>query len=250
MHALIKPVQLAPALPVIEALHTSDHLSGAAIRSLCQFLSISSPSQLNRIRRQPDLAAALHFVTIDTTTGPRAVAMLEGYAIAIWASGLQTKHFSAEKQNRVAILKRDAFAVIQRAFSAREMADTGPETVPNREQQAIPAQNLFDRIIAGMEDMLEGFTELRADYATQTQRILMLEQANLGGRTTVGASMSTQQIGEIFLQLRLLRDRTGFSVEDAEKTLAAQFNVTHITDINAAQWAALQQAIRALFNNR
>lgn len=248
MYALIKPVQLAPSLPEIEALHTQDHLSGAAIRSLCQFLSISSPSQLNRIRRQPDLAAALHFVTIDTASGPRAIAMLEGYAIAIWASGLQTKHFSAEKQDRVAILKHDAYAAIQRAFSAREMANTAPETVPNREQQTALAQNLFDRIIAGMEDLIEGFTELQADYATQTQRILMLEQANLGGPATAGASMSTQQIGEVFLQLRLLRDRTDFSIEDAEKALAAQFNVTHITDIDAARWTALQQAIRSLFD--
>jgi hypothetical protein len=54
-------------------------------------------------------------------------------------------------------------------------------------------------------------------------------------------------IGEIFLQLRLLRETIGLPIEEAEKLLAAEFGVAHLTDVDASQWEALLTQVHALF---
>src|SRR5579871_3778190 len=122
----IIPVLLAPNFPPLEGMMSPNGKSGAAIRSLCHFLSIDVSGQLQRIKRQPELAAALQFVTITTIGGPKPVAMLEGYAIAIWAAGLQTSRLSPGKQEAVALLKQHAYSAIARAFSQPEMAESEP----------------------------------------------------------------------------------------------------------------------------
>ncbi len=83
MLAQIHLVQLAPASPPLEALLVPDGARGAGVRSLCRFLDVSHQGQVQRIKRQPELANALHVVTISTTTGPKEALMLESHAIAI-----------------------------------------------------------------------------------------------------------------------------------------------------------------------
>ena len=123
MLATVKLISLTPALPLIEGLHTPDGKDGAGLRSLCNLLAIELASQLLRIKRHPDLRAALHYVTVDTAAGSRSVAMLESWAIAAWAAGLQTSRLSSEKQEAVMLLKRHAFAAIAKAFSSSAVTD-------------------------------------------------------------------------------------------------------------------------------
>ena len=80
------------------------------------------------------------------------------------------------------------------------------------------------------------------------QRIILLEQDRLGRRLGSGTRLSAAQVGQIFMQLALLREQTGIPVEEAEKRLAAQFEVAHIIDIDSSEWAALNHAILALLN--
>lgn len=241
MLAQIKALALSPILPPLEALLAPDGTSGAAIRSLCGMVSLSLPSQLNRIRRQSDLAAALQFVTIETAGGNQAVAMLEGWAIAVWAAGLQTARLSPEKQEAVALLKQHAYSAIARAFSQPEMVTESPTAF------AVPAPEVSS-VLAAFDTIQQGFDELKEHVVGMDQRIVLLEQDRLGRRMGSGNRLSAAQVGQLFMQLVLLREQTGIAVEDAEKRLAGQFGVAHIIDIDASEWATLNHAILALFH--
>ncbi|HEU5198348.1 MAG TPA: hypothetical protein VFU32_01855 [Ktedonobacterales bacterium] len=249
MLAIVKSISLTSTLQ-IEALHTPDGKNGAGLRNLCNLLAVELASQLLRIKRHPDLKAALHYVTVDTAAGSRSVAMLESWAIAAWAAGLQTSRLSPEKQEAALLLKQHAYAAIAKAFSSSEVPNQTPQYTQNPVQQPITASrspNPFDRIIADMEDMVEGFHELKDDHAALEHRVIILEYANLGRRPTPSASMTPQMIGEIFLQLRLLRETIGIPIEEAEKMVAAEFGVAHLTDVDGSQWEALLTKVHTLF---
>ena len=62
-------------------------------------------------------------------------------------------------------------------------------------------------------------------------------------------SRAGAQVGQLFMQLALLREQTGILIEEAEKRLAAQFSVAHVIDIDASEWPALTRAILALFQS-
>lgn len=240
MIAQLELIQLAPASPPLEALLAPDGARGAGVRSLCRFVNIIHQAQIKRIRRQSELAAALHVVTINTTTGPKDALMLESHAIAIWAAGLQTARFSPDKQERVIILKRDAYAAIERAFGQQNAA-AWTESAGQRPQQEPGAMlSPFDKII-------DAVSELKEDYEAVQQRITLLEQVSLGSRKTHGASLTAEQVGQVILQLRLLRERRGIPIEEAEKMLAAEFGVAHLSDIDSARWTDIVQKIHQLF---
>ena len=94
---------------------------------------------------------------------------------------------------------------------------------------------------------MEGFSELKADYFSLEQRISVMEEANSSAPSASGAALSSHQVGQVFLRLRLLRERKGITIEEAEQQLAAAFHVAHVTDIDAADWQKLTQAILELF---
>ena len=245
MRAIIKYVELAPTIQLLEALRDSQGEQGAAIRSLCHLLDISRPTQMVRIRRNPDLAAALHHVTIDTPGGPQEVAMLESWAIAVWLAGLHTSRLSPASQEVALLLKQHAYSAIARAFAEPEEAPAIPVTKP------APTETLsyrgLERIRDGFSEALKGVSELQEDFADMEQRLTLLEEADSSAPAASGAALSSHQVGQVFLRLRLLRERKGISIEDAEQQLAAAFHVAHVTDIDAADWQKLTQAILALF---
>lgn len=106
----------------------------------------------------------------------------------------------------------------------------------------------FGELQEGFEILKEGFGGLKEHTVGMDQRLIIVEQDRLGRRLGSGARLSAAQIGQLFMQLALLREQTGISIEDAEKRLAEEFKVAHITDIDASEWPALTRAILALFN--
>jgi hypothetical protein len=245
MLAIVKMVQLAPQLSPLEALLAPDGKNGAAIRSLCGILSIDLSSQLHRIKRLPDLAAALHYVTIDTPGGPQEVVMLESWAIAVWLAGLHTSRLSPASQEVALLLKQHAYSAIARAFAEPEEAPAIPMTRPVPAEIASP--RALGRIRDGFSEALKGFSELQEDLADVQQRLTLLEEADSSAPAASGAALSSHQVGQVFLRLRLLRERKGIFIEQSEQQLAAAFHVAHVTDIDAADWQKLTQAILALF---
>jgi hypothetical protein len=247
MGALVKFVQLAPNFPLLESIQAPQGERGAAVRGLCGMLNISHPTQIQRIRRNPDLRAALHHVIIDTQGGPQEVAMLESWAIAAWAAGLQTSRLSPASQEAARILKQHAYSAIAKAFSQPDVAESEPIlAAPALELSSVQAA--FDHIQHNLVGLQEGFEELKEHVVGIDQRLLIVEQDRLGSRVESGARLSAAQIGQLFMQLALLREQTGIPVEDAEKRLADQFGVAHIIDIDASKWPALHHAILALFH--
>lgn len=219
------------------------------MRGLCNMLNISRPTPIQRIIRNPDLRIALHHVIIDTPGGPQEVAMLESWAIAAWAAGLHTSRLSSKSQEVARILKQHAHTAIARAFSQPEVVIQASTAFAAPASETLPASPSWDRVLAGTEEVIEGLREVKADQAGLGQRVLMLEQVNLGSRAASGGRLSAQQIGQVFLQLQVLRQQAGISIEEAEKQLAAQFGVTHVIDIDASKWPALTRAILALFQS-
>lgn len=239
MRVIVKYVHLVSDIQPLEAIQGPGGEQGAIIRSLCRMLDIAHQMQMLRIKRNPDLATALHYMTIDTPGGPQQVAMLESWAIAVWLAGLQTSRLSPKSQEVARILKQHAYAAIARAFGQPEVAESGPiPTAPTPEPS--PILTAFDHIE-------QSFGELKEQIVGIDRRLLIMEQDRLGRRVGSGARLSAAQVGQLFMQLALLREQTGLSIEDAEKHLADQFGVAHIIDLDASEWPAVHQAILTLF---
>lgn len=236
MIAIVKMVHLAPLLSPLEALLVPDGKQGAAIRSLCGILSIDLSSQLHRIKRLPELAAALQFVTIETVGGSQSVAMLESWAIAVWAAGLQTSRLSPVSQEAALLLKQHAYQAIQRAFEAEPV-------IPQAESEQTAHQTASDPF----QLLLAGIGGLQQSFAGLERRVNLLEAMQTPRRYGSTGGLSAYQIGQMYLLLRLLRDTAGVSLEETEQRLARAFGVVHLTDIDGSQWEALIMRVHNLF---
>ncbi len=153
---------------------------------------------------------------------------------------MQTSRFSPDKQERVIILKRDAYAAIERAFTQQDATTWTESAVQHPLQQPEAVRSPFDKII-------DAVNELKEEYGTLQQRVTLLEQVSLGSRKRDGASLTAEQVGQVILQLRLLRELRGIPIEEAEKMLAAEFGVAHLSDIDSAHWTEMIQKIHQLF---
>lgn len=252
MGVLLKYVQLAPTLPLIEAMQGPNREQGAAMRGLCRLLSISSPTQILRIRRNPDLAAALHYFIIDTPGGPQSVAMLESWAIAVWVGSLHTSRLSPESQGVARLLKQHAYDAIRRAFvpqtteTTPEIGHTIPSTTDTPAGKGDPWQHIvdgFSQVSDGFSQVSDGFSALRPQFedlseqvGNLSERVEGLELQAYPARYQSGAGLSAHQIGQLFIRLRLVRAQAGVPIDEAEARLAAHFGVAHISDIGADRW--------------
>lgn len=239
MGTLIKSIKLTPAIPPVVTLKSEDGKYHLGIKSLCSSLGVSKTGQIQRIRSTPELASSLHYESIETPGGQQKLAVMEIWGISIWAATLHISRLSLPAQEAALLLKRDAFEVIKSRFeeaaSNRTIASED-EPILHQEEALSP----FDRII-------DAVSELKEDYATLRQRVTLLEQVNLGSRKIDGASLTAEQVGQVILQLRLLRERRGIPIEEAEKMLAAEFGVAHLSDIDSAHWADIVQKVHQLF---
>ncbi|HEU5198344.1 MAG TPA: hypothetical protein VFU32_01835, partial [Ktedonobacterales bacterium] len=102
-------------------------------------------------------------------------------------------------------------------------------------------------VLSPFDKIIDAVNELKGDYAAVQQRLALLEQVTLGSRKTHGASLTAQQVGQVILQLRLLRERRGIPIEEAEKMLASEFGVAHLSDIDSAHWIDIVQKVHQLF---
>ena len=238
--SIIRLVQLAVTTGLLEAVLLPDGRQGATIRSLCALLQIDTASQQHRIKRNRSLAAGLVLVDVDLPDGARALNVLLSNYIALFVVTLHVSRLAPQAQQTAQLLQTQAVEVIAGAFSQAEIATETPKpiTVP------APAQSVttspFDKI-------MEGFSELKADYFSLEQRISVMEEANSSAPSASGAALSSHQVGQVFLRLRLLRERKGITIEEAEQQLAAAFHVAHLTDIDTSQWEALMARVHELF---
>jgi hypothetical protein len=266
MVVLVKYVQLVPEIPPLEALQEPQGAQGAAVRSLCRLLSISPTAQITRIKRHPDLVAALQYVTVDTPGGPQPVAMLESWAIAVWVEGLHTTRLSPESQDIARLLKRHAYEAIRQAF-AQQTTEAAPEiehTIPSTTDAPAGNGDPWQRIVDGFSQVSDGFSlvaggfsalrpqftdlpeqvgnlserveDLSGRVGNLSERVEGLEVQAYPARYQSSAGLSAHQIGQLFLRLRLVRAQAGMPIDEAEARLAAHFGVAHISDIGADRW--------------
>lgn len=238
--SMIQSVILAEHTGPLEAVLLPDNHDGASVRSLCAFLQVDRAGQLARIKHNKALAPGLVLVDVLLPDGVRALSVLRSEYIALFVATLHIKRLSKEAQANAAILQERASTAITRAFQQ-------PHRSPEPQDMPQPIQETSSTLTA-FTAIQQGFDELKEHIIGMDRRIIILEQERLGRRVASGARLSAVQIGQLFMQLTLLRKQTGISIEEAERILAAQFEVAHIIDIDAAQWAALHQAIRALFD--
>lgn len=245
--ALIQSVILIEHAGPLEAVLLPDNHDGASVRSLCAFLQIDRASQITRIKKNKALAPGLTLVDVPTSDGLRALLVLRSEYTALFVATLHIGRLSPEAQANAAILQERASAAIAKAFSQPEVTTSEPiPTAPAPELLSVQAA--FDHIQHSLVGLQEGFEELKEHVVGIDQRIVLLEQDRLGRRMGSGARLSAAQVGQLFMQLSLLREETGLPIEDAEKQLAAQFGIAHVIDIDASKWPALQHAILALFH--
>lgn len=239
MGTLIKSIKLTPAIPPVVTLKSEDGKYHLGIKSLCGSLGVSKTGQMQRIRSAPELASALHYESIETPGGQQKLAVMEIWGVSIWAATLHISRLLPPAQEAALLLKRDAFEVIKSRFE-----ETASNQTSISEDEPILRQG---EALSPFDKIIEAVSELKGDYATLQQRLTLLERVTLGSRKGHGASMSAEQVGQVILQLRLVRERRGIPIEEAEGRLARQFGVAHLSDIDASEWPALQQAIHVLF---
>ncbi len=245
--SIIKTVHVPAIRGPLEGILFPNGEEGASLRSLCTLLTIARHAQAARIKRNPALAPGLRLAQVELPEGTRVLDVLLDSYIALFITTLQVSRLSPDAQEVARILQTQAGQAIARAFSQPDVAEREPiPAAPAPELSSI--QTTFDHIQQNLAGLQEGFEALREHVVGIDQRLLIVEQDRLGRRLESGARLSAAQIGQLFMQLALLREQTGLSIEDAEKRLADQFGAAHIIDIDASKWPALHHAILALFH--
>ncbi|HEU5198014.1 MAG TPA: hypothetical protein VFU32_00165 [Ktedonobacterales bacterium] len=258
--SIIKTVRVPAIKGPLEGIFFPNGEEGASLRSLCTLLTVARHAQAARIKRNPALAPGLRLAQVELPEGTRVLDVLLDSYIALFITTLQVSRLSPDAQEVAHILQTQAGQAIAKAFAQPQVAESDPiPTAPAPE--ILSVQGAFDHIQHGFEalqeglgELQEGFEELKEGFGGlkehvvgMDQRIVIVEQDRLGRRLESGARFSAAQIGQLFMQLALLREQTGLPIEEAEKQLADQFGVAHIIDIDASKWPALHHAILALF---
>ncbi len=228
----------------------TDGSTGATVRSLCLLLELSRQGQVQRIKRTPELAAALIQVSVATAAGPRLFDVLLDHALPMWALGISAARLESYKQERVALIKEDAVEAIKRAFSsdasespaeALPAGDTlrqpqeGPEIILLDIGQGSPANN-WQQMGAGLGAMAQGLGQVQMAVTRQAA----LERAQ---HVEITLDMMPERLAHLFAVARARKAATSIPITDTLAALATQFGVEEIGDTPAAQWPEVVTAL-------
>lgn len=150
----------------------------AIINSLCKMLKLAKHGQIERIRRNKDLAEHLLFVIVETSRGPQLVDALLIEAIPAWVEGIQLNQIAEDKRPLVSALKEHAHEALSRALlkpESEQVAEPMPET------QAAPADPTAGGRAGAAPDsawdrLFEALADIRREEQAKAGRLVMLEE--------------------------------------------------------------------------
>lgn len=230
---VLRSVSIVNHAPPIEAVKLPDGNLGATMKSLCALLDIAVVGQVARIKRNPDLAAALIQLSIGTPSGPRLMDVLISWAIPPWLSGLQVARLSSEKQERAALIRQGAIEAIQQAFNEQGI-------VPSPLINAEPGLDAWQQAQEGLAAIASGVSQLQTAFASleHSHTVLLARLAALERpvHTSDKAGLPPERIAHMYILARAVRAKTGVPIAETLANLSRQFRVSDASDIPAVAW--------------
>lgn len=237
----------------------------ASLSSLCKMLTLAKHGQMERIRRNKDLAEHLLVILVETPKGPRLLDALVAEAIRPWVMGIQINLIASEKRQLISALKEQAYEMLSRALLKPE---TEQSTQPTPEPQAVPLPQPVPRVSSGVSDSpwnrlleaqqvsQEALRDIRreAEQQAHTQRALggrmvVVEEwlmsldrrvAAVGQGSAAEAgqqpTLSTVHQADLRTLFRLLEETTGRAQAQLAQELLGTFRVAAIDTIPDEQW--------------
>lgn len=169
----------------ILAARLSDARIAASIGSFCEMLKLAKHGQMERIRRNKDLAEHLVFILVKMPNGPQCIEALVGEeAIRSWVMGIQVNRVAPEKRPLIRALKEEVYETLSRALLKSEpeqAAEPMPEpqaepSQPAREKAGAAPAVAWDRLFEGLHIVWDALHEIRQEERTQARRVALIEE--------------------------------------------------------------------------
>ncbi len=237
----------------------------AGIDSLCKMLSLAKHGQVERIRRNKDLAEYLLRILVETPNGLRRMDVLIAEAIRPWVMGIQINLIAPEKRPLIYALKEYAYEALSRALlkpETEQVVESTPEPQalpplqPAPDRSGTAPGSPWDRLLEAQHISLEALHDIRQQAEQQAHN-----QSSLAGRVTVieewlmsldrrvagmqgSAAQSEPEPGlsaahlvDIRTLFRLLEQTTGRAQAHLTQELMETFRVSAIDAIPDRLWS-------------
>jgi len=137
-----------------------DGRNGVVLRWLCENLNLSSPGQIERIKRTEVIANDLVYVQIETSSAIQTMATLVLHSVAYWLATIDTRRMDKDDPRRVEILayQRDAVDALY-TWASTPRAIAAPTNLVPAEPISQPTRPAPD---ASIEEWIEYHQQMLA----------------------------------------------------------------------------------------
>lgn len=240
--------------PVI-AVRLVDGRIGAALRDMCKATGLHRYSQVRRIQEDITIADSLISVQIRTRGGPQVVDILVAWAIPYWLATVDLSRVTAEKQEAIAVFKKEAANALYAHFSQRK-------ALPESTRPVVPAEPVQPAPDAPALEWAEYHRQMAALYewkASIESRMLSLEEwqgeveEQLYSHKQILAfvpeilerlgeeKITPKQQATIREKAKILHELTDAAYPTIYYYLGQAFGVTKIEDIPEIYWQDVEQ---------
>jgi hypothetical protein len=216
---------------------------------MCEWLGLYINSQSRRLRAEETLSEALVLTQIETSSGTRAVNVLEAWAIPLWLAGMRPDKRPLVYRERLQALRRDALVALSKQFFHDVTEDS---TTPKRKKPAASAgksgavQEARQGVLNALEALWQAEDEQR-DTLEQKQQTMEERLRRLEGRPVPTQPVASQALvgwaplaGEqqrvLLGWLRAVQRQTGVPLEMLALEVADYCGADRVSAIPQAAW--------------
>jgi hypothetical protein len=249
----------------ILAARLRDWRMAASVDSLCKMLSLAKHGQMERIRRNKDLAEHLLIILVEMPSGPQLVDALVAEAIRPWVMGVQINLIVPEKRPLINALKEHAYEALSHALlkpEPEQVVEPAPEpqmAPPPRivpDEPSVAPGSPWDRLLDAQHISLEALHDLRQqaeqqerNYRSMAGQIVVFEEWLMSLDRRVAAfqgsaaqsepqpGLSAAHLVDMRTLFRLLEQTTGRAQAELTQELLEAFRVSAIDAIPDRLWS-------------
>ena len=241
----------------ILAVRLPDNRIAASLRALCRMLNLSRNGQMERIRRDKNLAEHLLLARVEIAHKPQYMDVLVVEAIPSWALGLHLNLISLEKRPLVLALQVEAVHAFHRAFFP-EAAEPSAKTARKHssrsdgtsgawvdaEEPATTLDSPFEVLYAALDDAKSAL-----DSAKRALHGIEREQEQRETQTLDRFTRMEKYGARVEARLAQLEQRAGHTI-DPEADQAAPDNKRILSPLHLVQVSVLARSLRARTGER
>lgn len=243
----------------IFAFRLSDDRIVASLSSLCKMLKLAKHGQMERIRRDKDLARQLLLISVQTANGLQRVDVMIDEAVHSWVMGIQVNLVAPEKRPLILALKVEIVDVLHRHFFPAQTDQMPPSTEATPQPSSShsssgTAPNLpWERLFEGVHVIQEALHDIQQHEERMdkhlAQRFAGFEEwlTSLDRRGAATSQPSSAEVGwlpglspahlaDLRTLLRSLEQATGYASLQLEQELVETFGSPTVNAIADEQW--------------